>query len=185
MTIDNDYFASSSTVDSEQFNYPSGVQLPFILRHKVEKAKAKVAAEQQSSDASSTRLLKFMTNVNVPSKNTGNRELLQDQSFTAQELGTYITKSNVSLQEIQKQIQRGEEAYYEETFSHGNVFKGWEGYLDAKEATSQHSGPGPSGNRRVPQGMYHCTMYCFVMDWKYIFCSIPIFNLFDFTYCYL
>jgi len=85
MTIDNDYFASSSTVDSEQFNYPSGVQLPFILRHKVEKAKAKVAAEQQSSDASSTRLLKFMTNVNVPSKNTSNRELLQDQSFTAQE----------------------------------------------------------------------------------------------------
>lgn len=37
-----------------------------------------------------------------------------------------------ALQEIQRQIQKGEETYFEETTSHANIFKGWDAFLDVR-----------------------------------------------------
>lgn len=161
---------------NEHFNFPSGVQLPFILRQKVQQARAKAAQEAQSTTDSSITSgagsgeqppkNKFMTAMipggggmaaHYSARAPLSAELL-DRAFSTRDLETLIIKSSVALAEVQKQIHRGEEAYYEETFSHGNIFKGWEGYLDAKDvsAASSSSNSGPtsgSGSRRVPQGM--------------------------------
>ena len=88
--------------------------------------------------------------------------------MTSQQLESFLWKANGALTDVQKQIFKGEETYYEETFSHGNIFRGWEGYLDAKQESSESSsgaggsggsgggggggGSGPRGGR-VPQGM--------------------------------
>ncbi|GAX09700.1 hypothetical protein FisN_19Lh169 [Fistulifera solaris] len=37
-----------------------------------------------------------------------------------------------ALQEIQRQIHKGEETYFEETTSHANIFKGWDAFLDVR-----------------------------------------------------
>jgi hypothetical protein len=37
-----------------------------------------------------------------------------------------------ALQEIQRQIHKGEETYFEETTSHANIFKGWDAVLDVR-----------------------------------------------------
>ncbi|KAL3910776.1 MAG: hypothetical protein SGARI_001961 [Bacillariaceae sp.] len=34
--------------------------------------------------------------------------------------------------QIQQQLHRGEEVYFEDTHQHGNIFKGWESFVDAK-----------------------------------------------------
>jgi hypothetical protein len=77
----------------------------------------------------------------------------QDGSFTVEEIEERLWKTSVSILEIQKQVLRGEECYYEDTFSHGNIFKntGWETFVDAKDVTSSDTRQtGQQGGRRVP-----------------------------------
>ena len=177
----------------------SGVQLPFILRQKVREAQAKAA--QEAADGSSTKSQdKFMTarmdpvpsstgesstnptgttttTTTLSLQSTDNSNIDHDRVFTSHLLETLLMKSEVALVEVQKQIYRGEEAYYEETFSHGNVFKGWEGYLDAKESSASGSGGtgtgGGSGPRmgRVPQGAFVRLLVCMVVWLYFIICE--------------
>jgi hypothetical protein len=37
------------------------------------------------------------------------------------------------MMEIQKQLYRGEEVYFEETQAHGNLFRGWDAFIDLKD----------------------------------------------------
>ena len=78
--------------------------------------------------------------------------------MTARQIEEELWNTSRALVEVQKQIQRGEEAYYEETqVSHGsNLFRGWEGFIDARDVgntnnASHHLPVGVGGNsRRMP-----------------------------------
>ena len=46
--------------------------------------------------------------------------------LTSHELRNYIHSSYAALTSIQRQLHRGEESYFEETYAHGNLFAGWD-----------------------------------------------------------
>lgn len=56
----------------------------------------------------------------------------QSRVFTCTELERKLSKANAALIDIQKQILRGEEIYFQDTDAHGNIYKGWESFIDAK-----------------------------------------------------
>jgi hypothetical protein len=73
------------------------------------------------------------------------------KTFTTQELEDLIWKSSQTIVEVQKQIQRGEETYYEETQTHGSsVFKGFETFIDARDVGTSSGGPTSASARRMP-----------------------------------
>lgn len=133
----------------DKFNFPSGVQLPFILRKRVEEQRAKLA--QEPDETKKKDATTFLTNVVAADDDEAAEASLskdqQNRSFTSENLENKIWKTSVALVEIQKQIHRGEETYYEETFGHGNVFKGWEGFLDAKDVGALSSSKPPKDSR--------------------------------------
>lgn len=56
----------------------------------------------------------------------------QSRVYTCTELERKLSKANAALIDIQKQILRGEEIYFQDTDAHGNIYKGWESFIDAK-----------------------------------------------------
>lgn len=67
--------------------------------------------------------------------------------FSAQEIERHMQKiSKHVLVDIYRQIHRGEESYYEETNGHGNIFRGWDTFVDSRDAL------GSVGASSVPQG---------------------------------
>jgi hypothetical protein len=78
-------------------------------------------------------------------------EFDHQRTFTTQELEDLIWKSSQTIVEVQKQIQRGEETYYEETQTHGSsVFKGFETFIDARDVGTSSGGPTSLSARRMP-----------------------------------
>ena len=79
---------------------------------------------------------------------------LSNRVFTASELEECIRKTQTTMFEIQKQLHRGEEIYYEDTYNHGSIYKGWDAFVDMKDiGTSSASGSvgtQTSSIRRVP-----------------------------------
>ena len=47
-------------------------------------------------------------------------------SFTSNQLREYIHRSYATLSSLQRQIYRGEESYFEESYAHGNIYSGWD-----------------------------------------------------------
>mmetsp|Transcript_2872 Transcript_2872/g.7887 ORF Transcript_2872/g.7887 Transcript_2872/m.7887 type:complete len:408 (-) Transcript_2872:154-1377(-) len=89
------------------------------------------------------------------------QELTRDQTielsnrvFTASELEQRIWKTQIAMFDIQRQLHRGEEIYYEDTHNHGSIYKGWDAFVDMKDiGTTSVSGGGgtqASSIRRVP-----------------------------------
>ncbi|CAB9526232.1 expressed unknown protein [Seminavis robusta] len=132
------------------FNYPSGVQLPFILRKKLEEQEANRQAEAPAEE-SQQEGLKFFTAVACDDSDEGESDddelPTENDALTATDLESRLWRASVALVEIQKQIHRGEETYYEDTFGHGNLFKGWEGFLDAKDVGTASSSKPPRDSR--------------------------------------
>ena len=52
--------------------------------------------------------------------------------FSTAELEKKLSKANAALLDIQKQLHRGEEIYFQDTDVHGNMYKGWEAFIDSK-----------------------------------------------------
>lgn len=50
----------------------------------------------------------------------------QQSKPSSSELRSYIHSSYAALTSIQRQLHRGEESYFEETYAHGNLFAGWD-----------------------------------------------------------
>ena len=52
--------------------------------------------------------------------------------FSTTELEKKISKAHARLVDIHKQLHRGEEIYFQDTDVHGNIYKGWEAFIDSK-----------------------------------------------------
>jgi Histone acetyltransferase subunit NuA4 len=134
----------------------SGSVLPLLLRKKWSEqqnlemsalAPATHLAPQTASD--DIALQPYPASGSAEAAETNNR------IFKAQELEDCIWKTTVAMVDIQRQIHRGEETYYEETYAHGNLFRGWDAFVDAKDVGLGGNGsssvpPGGGANRRVP-----------------------------------
>ena len=68
------------------------------------------------------------------------------RGWTVSQLEEWIWKTSQTIVDCQKQIQRGEETYYEETAAHGSsVYKGFDTFIDARDVGNSNSGV-----RRMP-----------------------------------
>ena len=74
------------------------------------------------------------------------------RTFTAPQLEDLIWKTSQTIVDLQKQIQRGEETYYEETQTHGSsLYRGFETFIDARDVGSgPSSSSSSSSGRRMP-----------------------------------
>lgn len=82
------------------------------------------------------------------------RKDLTNRTFTAYELEERMYKTTTAIANIQRQLYRGEEVYYEETYGHGNIFRGWDGLVDLKDiGGSSGGGGGMGGGGGFGQGM--------------------------------
>ena len=72
--------------------------------------------------------------------------------FTAPQLEDMVWKTSQAIVELQKQIQRGEETYYEETQAHGSsLFRGFETFIDARDVGTASA---PQASSRRMSGDY-------------------------------
>jgi hypothetical protein len=81
---------------------------------------------------------------------------LANRAFTSGELEDLSLKITTAMIDIQKQIYRGEETYYEDTYAHGSLFRGWDAFVDSKESMITPGGSSaaqPATTRRVPSDM--------------------------------
>jgi hypothetical protein len=60
------------------------------------------------------------------------RNIRRSRVFTTSELEKNLSRANAALIDIQKQLVRGEDIYFQDTDLHGNIYKGWEAFIDAK-----------------------------------------------------
>ena len=110
----------------------SGKALPFILRRKAAGGLVSTATDDPMNHR---RTASSQTSAPV---------------WTTDELEEELKKVSKAVVDIQKQIQRGEETYYEESQTYGgghNLFQSWEGYIDSRE---MGGGNGGIGNSRRP-----------------------------------
>jgi len=160
---------------------PSGVSLPLFLKRKWEKElqqkkqiqKAETPAtesgdnqQQNWSDNKDNHNTAYYDETSNKKREPQLRlkldqELTRDETnelsnrvFTTAELEERIMKTTSAMFDIQRQLHRGEEIYYEDTYSHGSIYKGWDAFVDMKDIGSTSSSGGgvnqTSSNRRVP-----------------------------------
>ena len=70
-------------------------------------------------------------------------------TLSSHELRRYIHKTYSTLTSIQRQIHRGEESYYEQSYSHGNLLQGWDNIW-----IEQHHNSNSYANNSSGGGMY-------------------------------
>lgn len=66
----------------------------------------------------------------------------ENNSLKAEDLSGKLQNAYAALLEVQRQIYVGEEAYHDETHGHGNMFRGWEGFIDLKILAPPHANAG-------------------------------------------
>lgn len=163
----------------EDLSRPSGMAIPLFLKRKWEKQQLEQEDEdsaeapedgedesQQTNEESTSNNLtsvgendggKPSTTVWVPQLRVSlDQELTRDQKhelsnrvFTASELEERILKTTDAMFDIQRQLHRGEEIYFEDTYGHGSIYKGWDGFIDSTSIPGT-GGAQMSSNRRVP-----------------------------------
>lgn len=131
-------------MDSSQPS-PSGSFLPYLLRKKW-KAENEGSSEEPPSTVSPQHLTEL-----YPAITRAEKSRILHCVFTAQEIENRMQQiSKVVLVDIQKQIQKGEEAYYEDTNGHGNLFRGWDAFVDSKDSGVASASSVPQGTKRIP-----------------------------------
>lgn len=125
----------------------SGVTLPLILRRKLqEQKKASKGGTENKDDEKDAGRDKDVTDDTLAGMNATTNRI-----FTAEDLEERIRRAKSAMEDIQKQLQRGEESYYEETSGHGNLYRGWDAFVDAKDVGSGTSAPqSVLSSRRMP-----------------------------------
>jgi len=116
----------------------SGVILPLLLRRALKQSKAK--DEETVTEAAAP----------AETVHTGNGKQLFDRFssriFTADELEEELKLTSQAIVSLEKQIQCGEETYFDETYNHGNIFQQWDGFIDAREVGGSSSAADNSSN---------------------------------------
>jgi Histone acetyltransferase subunit NuA4 len=117
---------------------PSGAVLPMILRMKYNDL-----VDTATDDDQKRAKLPVYPLVDKDDEN---------QVFSVEELEQKMMQASSVMMEIQKQLYRGEEGYVEETHAHGNLFRGWDAFIDLKDVGGHHAGmaPQPGTSRRIP-----------------------------------
>ena len=117
---------------------PSGVVLPMILRMKYNEQVGNATGDDKKGAK-----LPLHPQVDKDDEN---------QVFSVEELEQKMMQASSVMMEIQKQLYRGEEGYVEETHAHGNMFRGWDAFIDLKDVGVHHAGmaPQPGISRRIP-----------------------------------
>ncbi|CAJ1945350.1 unnamed protein product [Cylindrotheca closterium] len=110
---------------------PSGEKLPLFLLKKWRK-------RNQGADVSSASSIAGDTNSQSLKASCGSQA---DRLFSIGEIENRLRKTAAAVSNLQKQIYRGEELYYEDTMPHRNICKGGlEGFVDTKDVVSGDSG---------------------------------------------
>ncbi len=123
---------------------PSGSFLPYFLRKKWKAENGDPSA--LSSTGSSQHLSE-----EYPEITRAEKSRIMHRIFTAQEIEDRMQQiSKNVLVDIQKQIYKGEEAYYEDTYGHGSLFRGWDAFVDSKEVGVTSATSVPQGTKRIP-----------------------------------
>lgn len=119
---------------------PSGEVLPLVLRKKYNEQIDSKAAEGEGGNKEAKKK-KVLVHPAVDGEEI-------NSVFTAEELENKMIQASQCMVEIQKQLYRGEEIYVEDTHAHGNLFRGWDTFIDLRDITAPTSQPGAT--RRVP-----------------------------------
>mmetsp|Transcript_16954 Transcript_16954/g.42339 ORF Transcript_16954/g.42339 Transcript_16954/m.42339 type:complete len:412 (-) Transcript_16954:268-1503(-) len=162
----------------EELSKPSGISIPLLLKRKWEKQQQEQQAQDPAGPRDQDENQDIETNDGDTSNNATigaieiekgspaiwepqlrlslDQELTRDEKnelsnrvFTTSELEERIMTTTAVMFDIQRQLYRGEEIYYEDTYSHGSVYKGWDAFVDSASA-SISGGQQTTSNRRVP-----------------------------------
>ena len=125
---------------TDDLNRLSGVVLPLILQRKLKSQER--ASEKGKEDSNNGK--------DADGSGEDAPDARENQVFTAEELEERIWKARLAMSDIQKQLIRGEESYYEETNGHGNLFRGWDLFIDARDLGTSASSFTGAGGRRMP-----------------------------------
>ena len=159
----------------EKLSRPSGIAIPLFLTRKWEKQQQKdrkpldpVGSHDDSQDQNPDDNDGTVKSSNGSATNTWQPKLrlrpdqestrderneLSNRVFTTTELEKRIWKTTTAMFDIQRQLYRGEEIYYEDTYSHGSIYKGWDALVDMKDlgnTSASGSGGTQTSNRRLP-----------------------------------
>ena len=146
----------------DQPSRPSGYVLPQYLQRKrprtTEENSSSTSTAPDDSPKSGGGSGRQTTTTRISSSEAAIRS---NRVYECSELESLALQITASMIDIQKQIHRGEESYYEDTYAHGSLFRGWDAFVDAKDVPGgESSGSGgmsqPSysySSRRVPSDL--------------------------------
>lgn len=124
---------------------PSGTCLPLFLRQKW---------KEQNEEGSSTAGCPLSITEQYPQITRAEKNRSMSRIFSSKEIEDRIQRiSKHSLVDIQRMIHRGEETYFEDTNGHGNLFRGWDTFVDSRDVLGSAGAslaPQGGGSRRMP-----------------------------------
>ena len=141
---------SDISIDGSCLPVPSAEVLPLLLRQKVTR-------QLQQRHIPNKTAFKGTTLNKLAAVTPQDR----DRQYTASELEDELQRVALAVASTQRHIQLGEEAYYEETFPHGSIYAGWDGFIDNRDVGSASSGGANHSSaapmRRMPQDYRWCS----------------------------
>jgi len=128
----------------------TGITIPLILKRKWKNEKKQDRKNNNSAPANKGKGLKFSQDFDLTAGETNE---LKNRVFTASELESRIWETKKRMMEISQQLYRDEEVYYENTYNHGSIYKGWDAFVDAKDIETSGPSSTQGTGRRVPADM--------------------------------
>jgi hypothetical protein len=157
----------------EHLSKPSGITIPLFLKRKWRKQPQQqpdvdttdVTSSNKNNDLPDDGSVKVDNNNGINDSNadesawgpqlrlrhdyaltTGETNELSNRVFTSSELEERIWKTTTTMVDIQRQLYRGEEIYYEDTYNHGSIYKGWDAFVETPASVSGLGGGGNGGS---------------------------------------
>ena len=157
----------------EHLSKPSGVSIPLLLKRKWRKQQQRqpdvdttdVTSSNNNNELPDDGSVKDNKNDGINDSNadesvwgpqlrlrhdyaltTDETNELSNRVFTASELEERIWKTTTTMVDIQRQLYRGEEIYYEDTYNHGSIHKGWDAFVETPASISGLGGGGSGGS---------------------------------------
>ncbi|KAL7522770.1 hypothetical protein ACHAWX_007473 [Stephanocyclus meneghinianus] len=118
---------------------PTGTAWPPSLRQALSLPESAVCARKDEDDSAT---ITTMSNTSSQS----------DTTFTTSQLRQYIHRCYAAISSLQRQLHRGEESYFEESYAHGNLFSGWDNIWIEAGVPAASSGENNSGSSAVADG---------------------------------